>query len=294
MLAARQCYPIGVMPLPSGPTWNPEFPRLSPIFAPLRPLADRLPQIGWPNTEVLNQVAYDVGRRMVNARGQRLRFVTDRVPGSDRELGFEQRTYATGEVLVRPVNWHDLFNALVWMLFPTAKAALNGRHQQALELEGDGARSPVRDALTHFDEDGVVVLSADPALTELLRAFGWHELFWTRRADVKRSMRFVVFGHALYEKALAPFIGMTGKAIILAVDPALLTADADRIHREIDRLTGLRLLDPRQFQTPRELAPLPVLGVPGWYPDNETESFYQNTEYFRPGRSQRGSTDAGG
>lgn len=282
------------MPLPSGPTWDPEFPRLSPIFAPLRPLVDRLPQIGWPNTEVLNHIAYDSGRRLVNARGQRLCFVTDRVPGSARELGFEQRTYATGEVPVRPVNWHDLFNALVWMLFPTAKAALNGCHQHALELEGGGARSPARDALTHFDEDGVVVLSADPVLAELLQAFAWHELFWKRREAVKRSMRFIVFGHALYEKALAPFIGMTGKALIIAVDSGLLSLGGDRIYREVDRLTALRLLDPTQFQAPKELAPLPVLGVPGWYPDNETESFYRNTEYFRPGRSRRGSPDAGG
>ena len=34
-----------------------------------------------------------------------------------------------------------------------------------------------------------------------------------------------------------------------------------------------------------ELAPLPVLGVPGWWPDNEAQGFYDNSDYFRPGRA---------
>jgi len=34
----------------------------------------------------------------------------------------------------------------------------------------------------------------------------------------------------------------------------------------------------------RELSPLPVLGVPGWWPDNERESFYDDADYFRSGR----------
>jgi hypothetical protein len=264
------------------------------MFDPLRPLAERLPQLGWPNTEILNEIADETGRRMVNARGQRVRFVTAGTPGSERELGFEQRTYATGEVLVRPVNWHDLFNAMVWMLFPTAKAVLNSRHQLALEAETGGNRSPARDALTHFDEDGVVVLSADPALSELLQGFAWTELFWRRREDVLRAMRFVTFGHALYEKALAPFVGMTGKALIFAVDAAVLAGDATSLHRHVDRLTALHLTDPEHLRVPRALAPLPVLGVPGWHRENEEESFYLNTDYFRPGRSQRGCADARG
>jgi hypothetical protein len=36
----------------------------------------------------------------------------------------------------------------------------------------------------------------------------------------------------------------------------------------------------------RELWPLPILGVPGWWAGNEQESFYDNTSYFRSGRNQ--------
>ena len=46
----------------------------------------------------------------------------------------------------------------------------------------------------------------------------------------------------------------------------------------------VHLLDGRKLVGPRELQPLPVLGVPGWWPDNEAEGFYDNRDYFRPGR----------
>ena len=60
-----------------------------------------------------------------------------------------------------------------------------------------------------------MVLSSDPELLELVRSFRWKELFWQRRTEVRENMRFFLFGHALYQKALNPFIGMTGKAILL-------------------------------------------------------------------------------
>jgi hypothetical protein len=264
----------------SAPTFDHDFARRTPMLGPLREVADRLPAIGWPNVEVLNHVAAESGRRIVNARGQRIVFAAPRAGAG----GFEARAYLTGEVEVRFIDWHDLLNALVWMTYPIAKAAINGRHNQALEQAATGERGPERDALTHFDEDGVVVLSADPALSELLRRFAWKELFWRQRAAVARSMRFFLFGHALCEKALAPFIGMTGKALLFDVAPDVLTRSADGLRAEVDRLTALHLWNPETLLRPRELAPLPVLGVPGWWPGNEREAFYEDTHYFRPGR----------
>lgn len=280
------------MPRSPAPAWDAEFPRRSPLFAPLRPLAEKLPSLGWPNAEILDHIAGDSGRRIVNARGQRIRFVTAGPPGAERELGFEARTYATGEVAVRPVNWHDLLNGLVWILFPTAKAAINGRHCLELEAQGAGPRPPARDALTHFDEDGVIVLSAEPALSELLRGFAWKELFWHRREEVRRSMRFLVFGHALYEKALAPFVGLTGKALVFDVGAAVPACEPSSLLAEADRLAALYALNPARMQAPAELAPLPVLGVPGWWPENEAAAFYDNRDYFRPGRSRQAGADA--
>jgi hypothetical protein len=47
------------------------------------------------------------------------------------------------------------------------------------------ARGTTRDALTHFDECGIVVLSSQPELLDLLRDFRWKALFVERRADVR-------------------------------------------------------------------------------------------------------------
>jgi hypothetical protein len=274
----------------TAPTWDHDFARRSPMFAPLRALADKLPEIGWPNVEVLNHVADETGRRIVNARGQRIRFVT---ADQDRGARFEPRTWLTGEVQVRRIDWHDLLNALTWITYPTAKASINGRHQAALEAEGgaswqDGSsRSPTRDALTHFDEDGVVVLSSQRDLAGLLRGFAWKELFWQRRAQVRRSMRFFVFGHALFHKALAPFVGMTGKALLFEVAPAVLERDPEALRTEVDRLTAVHVWNPERMLRPRELCPLPVLGVPGWWDANEDAGFYDDVSYFRPGRMPR-------
>jgi len=270
------------MPAAPALTWDCDFARRSPMFAPLKALAERLPAIGWPDAAVLNHVAEETGRRIVNARGQRIRFVP--AQHADGAPGFEARTYVSGEVHVRRINWHDLLNALAWITFPTSKACINGRHQAALEAEAGGGRSPVRDALTHFDEDGVVVLSSRPELSELLRGFAWKALFWEHRAEVDDAMRFFLFGHALYEKALGPFVGMTGKALVFDVAPAVLELDAEAQRAEVDRLAALHLWNPERMLQPRELCPLPVLGVPGWWAANEEAAFYDDTDYFRSGR----------
>jgi len=41
------------------------------------------------------------------------------------------------------------------------------------------------------------------------------------------------------------------------------------------------------IQSPQDLSPFPLLGLPGWHPDNEQENFYENKDYFRPGRKQK-------
>lgn len=272
------------MPSASAPTWDHDFARRSPLFAPLQALAEKLPSIGWPNTEVLNHLAYETGRRMVNARGQRIRFVAADAVRHEVRLGFEAGTWLSGEVPVRALNWHDLLNALVWMTYPRAKACVNARHMEAMDTQTQPQRSPVGDALTHFDEDGVVVLSGQSELSDLLRGFAWKRLLWERRAEVRRSMRFFVFGHALYDKALAPFVGMTGKALVFEVAPALLEDEPERLRAEADRLTALHLLNSQRMLHPAELSPLPLLGVPGWWDANEQAAFYDDAAYFRPGR----------
>ena len=162
---------------------------------------------------------------------------------------YEERIFRTGEVATRPGSWHDLFNALAWLAFPQTKAVLNRRHHDELARLGDGpARGTARDVLTLFDEGGIVVACATPELAQLLGGFEWKDLFWQRRADVVRSMRFLVFGHAILERALAPYKGVTAKALILEVAGDRLDDDAlvDRLDAALRRISrGQSRLPPR-------------------------------------------------
>ena len=93
--------------------WNTDWLTRSEMFAPLRPVAAGLPAIGWPDLDLLNALAEDRGRRIVNAQGMRVRFVPQAPKSKSFEAAFEPRTYLRGEVQVRAFDWHDLFNALL-------------------------------------------------------------------------------------------------------------------------------------------------------------------------------------
>ena len=255
------------------------------MFAPLRTVASHLPAGQWPDVRILNNVADEFGWRLVNSIGARIRFVPQLGRPARFEDTFEPRGYLRGEVMVRESNWHDLFNALVWMAFPAIKAAINQRQYESLKAQADGQRSPAGDALTMFDEDGMVVLSANTELLELIRRFRWKELFWKRRDEVRTEIRFLLFGHALYEKALRPFVGMTGKSVLLTVPPATMKLEGDALNAEVDRLVAAYIREPANLLHGKSLSPLPVLGVPGWWAPNEAAAFYEVTSYFRPGRS---------
>jgi Protein of unknown function (DUF3025) len=269
-------------PLPPARAWDPAFAARYPAFEPLRASVSALRSTAFPSIADLQRLVESVSSRLMVGDARRpLRVV---VEGSARREAYETRIFRTGELPVRAGDLHDLFNVLVWTCFPQAKAALNARHVSELDAELPGRRGRVRDALTQFDEDGMIVLSSAPELLELMRAFRWKDLFWARRGEVGRHVRFVVFGHALYEKLLAPFVGVTAKALLLDAEPELIAAPARDELPVVDRRLAQRLADPLRLCSPADLAPVPVLGIPGWFAANCCESFYDDKAYFRPGR----------
>lgn len=210
--------------------------------------------------------------------GRQIRFVPPRADG----MVYECRIWESGAVETRPDNWHDWFNALVWLTFPQTKIAISARHVRAMAPDGQ-VRGSERDALTHFDECGIVVLSSDPALLDLLRAFQWKTLFVERRAEVERRMRFFVFGHATYEALLKPFRGLTAKAVLHEVDAAWLQMPVAAQLVAVDALLAADLSSGR-YTRPRDFQPLPILGIPGVVPENADPAYYDDTWQFRPGR----------
>lgn len=251
-----------------------------PLFAPLQAAAAALPQERWPTHAELTALAHGA----VTSRGQPVRFIPPREHTDRERRYYEQHIAATGEVQTRAGNWHDLFNALVWIAYPRAKAAINAQHAAILEAGGDAEarrRSPARDALTLFDEGGVAVLSSSPELTRLIVDFEWKELFWRRRDELAAQVRFLGFGHAMFEQALNPYLGMVAKTVFLDVEPGFGALPVVEQVARCDVLLAAHFSDRARFSSPKRMAPMPVLGVPGWHPGTAAESFYDDPQHFR-------------
>ena len=200
---------------------------------------------------------------------------------------YEAHIARTGGVPTRR-NLHDFFNALVWFAHPRVKATLNACQARAIERDGiGGARGAERDFLTLFDENAVLFVCADPGLSVALVAFEWSRLFvderdaWGTRCEVR------VFGHALLEKLVTPYKACTAHAWIVAAPTEYFAWPRDRQDAWLDRAVAASLAD--GVLDTRRYAPLPVLGVPGFWPANADPLFYADTRVFRSGRRGRGA-----
>jgi hypothetical protein len=250
-------------------TWRPDFAD-TPPFAHLRPWRTRLGNGRWPGLEELNALAGKQG--LVNARQLPIRFEAQLQRCGQRD--YEDSILATGGVPTRTENWHDLLNALTWLALPHTKQALNAVQCQAL-VPGGQRRGPLSDAATLFDESGLVLAGPDTGLAEDLRERRWRRAFVDRR-EAWQQVTALVVGHAVLEKLLAPWPGITAKCAFLALpaNPELET---------VDRALA-RLWLEGGIARPADLFPMPVLGVPGWWPANEDAAFYDDETVFRPRR----------
>lgn len=229
-------------------------------FAPL------LSGAAWPEASDLNALRSPGSDKLFVAQDKAL---------LDDGLHYEERI-ARGAIATRPANWHDLFNAFVWLRYPALKRALNARQVAEIATMGPRERSRPQCALTHFDEAGIIVTLRDPAMLAAWDRHDWHALFWTHRNAWLRGEACVeIFGHALLEHALTPEKLLVGKALVVMGGDDAVAACARAI------AAGDILNDPQ------ELRPLPVSGVPGWHPETVGEAFYTSAPCFQPIRAGR-------
>jgi hypothetical protein len=219
----------------------------------------------------------------VTGRGKPLSFIAqDALPAG---ASYEGHIAETGCVPTRH-NLHDFFNGAIWFQYPRIKAALNARQAAEIDALGIGpTRGAARDALTLFDENAILFACADASLASALRAFDWRTLFMDQRAAWGLRCEARIFGHALLEKLVAPYKACTGHAWIVEVEPAYFSStDAGR-RAILDHAVSERLKS--EAVSSRNFTPLPVLGVPGWWRENETPAFYDDPQIFRSGRRSR-------
>jgi hypothetical protein len=222
-----------------------------------------------PGEKVLRCVASGVPlHEALNGQsGAPVRFVdASALPAGE---SYESHIFNSGDCPTR-ANLHDFFNGLCWLGLPRAKQRLNALQAGQIASAGVGAvRGPVRDAITVFDENGAV-LAAPTMLWEALLARDWRRLFVELR-PLWREASLIVFGHALLEKLVTPRKDMTAH-VWASPCPGGSMAEVD------DWLAG-------QFMPGRLAAkpftPLPVLGIPLWWAENQNFSFYDDSLVFR-------------
>lgn len=170
---------------------------------------------------------------------------------------------------------HDFFNGLCWHRFPQAKRKLNQLQAQAIAQQGIGAtRGALRDALTLFDENALLWQGPD-VLWQALQARDWQTLFVTRRA-LWQEVHVVLFGHALLEKLVMPYKSITAHVYRVSQE----------VHAHNDAALDAWLAHDLRADklATKPFQPLPVLGVPQWWPDNVSPAFYEDAQVFRTKR----------
>ena len=196
------------------------------------------------------------------------------VPQASLPIGqaYEAFIYQTKQVPTRD-GLHDFFNALVWFHMPQTKLLLNQLQATEIANLGIGAkRGALRDALTLFDEN-VLLLYAPDELWDALQNKQWQRAMIELR-DLWQQSNYVLFGHALQEKLVAPRKGMCAHVL--------------RVPQKFENLSQLddilsQYLNP-QLLVSKPYCHLPVLGIPGWCAENENTSYYQDDLVFRAKR----------
>lgn len=220
---------------------------------------------------------------LCNHRGLPLSFV----PQSTLPDGtaYEEFIGATGCVPTRD-NLHDFFNALVWLSFPRIKRQLNALQAAQIARDGVGkSRGPARDAATLFDENAALLVvrdnAAGHALAEALRSHQWRAAFVEQRAGFGPDAQVWLFGHALMEKLVAPYKAITAHTRVVLAGDDYFALDHEGRRAWLDGRVAQELAE--QGLTTASFTPLPVLGVPDWWPQQD-DIFYADATVFRPKR----------
>ena len=186
-------------------------------------------------------------------------------------------------------NLHDFFNGLIWLHWPQLKRHLN--QLQATAIATQAAQHPrgrLRDAITVLDENGGLLL-APTTLIEALQARDWRRLLVQQR-ELWAQARLLPLGHALLEKLVQPRKPITAHLLCVPPQALQLPAQVERQASGLPPISGLSQIDvwlansallKVESLAQKPFSPLPVLGVPGWWRENENFCFYDDSLVFR-------------
>ena len=167
-------------------------------------------------------------------------------------------------------------------------AAAFGRFQQQLS---DFPAAELSETIPHFHDTPRRYTALREAIRQdvMGRAAGaWDEINFVLAREQDAAL--------LMDKLRAPFKGVCAHAWVLeggeaaAIVRALRDAPPEAglepaLAARLDALAEAGLDE--ASLCPERFTPLPVLGVPGWWPGNADPAFYDDVRVFRPGRARR-------
>jgi hypothetical protein len=223
--------------------WDPGFCDRSALYWPIRevarPFASRT---SWPQVEEYDAVC-----------GGSMRFerAAPRPRGPRRRRGEAPPSYDAsiverGAVPTRAESWHDLYNALVWAVFPRAKRQLHRRQRELMTLAAEqgivGRRSPEHDVLAMLDEGGVIALCRAEHRDAVLGALRGEKARDLHVLEEEKALCRIVFGHALYEGLRAGATRVWGMSLVLVTEQ--LAEEPGGRCRQADGLLEVELAGP--------------------------------------------------
>jgi hypothetical protein len=245
--------------------WDARFCRRSPWFWPLMAAARSFEDsLDWPTLAELDAAYLQL--TAADSMIAPLRFAAN-VRKQDKHNGgrvvlhalYDARITLAGEVPTRERDWHDLLNMLCFATYPRSKRALHARQYACLAARVDGsakrlpnARTPEQDALTLFDEGGVVLAATPAAAAQLSAAARDEREGVCQELVAAHALRVVPFGHALFEHLVEGLRVPGGCTQTVIVSEPL--HDDTRFMPALDRALCACIGDAGRFQSPRDCA----------------------------------------
>lgn len=241
----------------SNQIWNAQFLLGHPLFAPFEALARGLRGDSFPSCEALTALSEQERLRRApsasplefvpavkkSRRAKRTQLVLDEL--------YDGSIHLRGQVPCLHHSYHDLFNALAFSAYVRSKRALHARQFNALKAwAGDAPKLPGRrtreqDALTIFDEGGVVVL-LEPGM---MRTWRTSDQPLSLSAHQPKSGALpLLFGHALVEHLFDGHTQIRASALVIELAEPLSTIPD--ILDAADVELAARINDPAQFLEP--------------------------------------------
>jgi len=248
-------------------------------FPPFDQLAHYAPLFELPWDETLAQLNVLAAQSLRNG----LSFVEQDPHLAADGMSYEQRIGERALIAMRRDSLHDLYGALMWLQWPHSKWAIHRGQWAGVLAVGPKQRTRHQQALTHIDEAGLVLVTADSAILERLLAHDWRGLLLEQRADWSKAQVFAI-GHALFElRQSRPHDLQASKVIaVLQNDRAWFDLNAGEKMRSVDQRVATAIAEKRAVADPKDQSTLPLAAIVGWDERNIDPDFISSAPCFRP------------